>query len=353
MWGESVVIIGPFPPPFSGTTIKNFVLKDAFTDKKVKVFLLDSSRSRFNLFLKLIILLFRREEKNILASVSKNGRKFLVPYLYFSKTFFGKRTILMPCGGTIAEEINEMSVFKARFYKRFYKSLCALIVEAESIREKLFSIGITSNVMVVPNFKKRPPILEKNRGQSKVVKIVYLGRLSEKKGIFILIDAINLLVDDNKNVSLDFYGEFLDKDRDVKNKFIDLIKRNSSYINYCGFLSQDKIFNVLSDYDILAFPTCHKSEGFPGVLVDASFSGLPVVATDIAYNSEIITQRKNGLLCKPEDSESLASELSKLVDNRKLREKMGANNWAASSRFDSKIAAETIMKIFKKMDFYE
>jgi glycosyltransferase involved in cell wall biosynthesis len=54
-------------------------------------------------------------------------------------------------------------------------------------------------------------------------------------------------------------------------------------------------------------------EGLPMVLLEASASGLPVVATDVGGNSEAVLHEKTGLLVPPKNSEALASAMIRLM----------------------------------------
>ena len=55
---------------------------------------------------------------------------------------------------------------------------------------------------------------------------------------------------------------------------------------------------VLKNYDALLFPTYYEGEGFAGTIIDAFAAGLPVIASDWKYNSEIIKQGITGMITK-------------------------------------------------------
>jgi len=48
----------------------------------------------------------------------------------------------------------------------------------------------------------------------------------------------------------------------------------------------------------LLFPTYYEGEGFPGTIIDAFSSGLPAIATDWRYNSELISNGETGFIYK-------------------------------------------------------
>ena len=67
------------------------------------------------------------------------------------------------------------------------------------------------------------------------------------------------------------------------------------------------------------------SEGLPGVLIEAGLTGLPVVATDVGFVSDIVDDRRTGLLVKPGDALAVAEAISEVYA---AREAMGALAYA-------------------------
>lgn len=64
-------------------------------------------------------------------------------------------------------------------------------------------------------------------------------------------------------------------------------------------------------------------EGFPNVIIEAMASGKPVVATKVGGNVEAVKNEHTGLLVPPADSEAIAKNICRLLDNKKLAKEMG------------------------------
>ena len=114
-------------------------------------------------------------------------------------------------------------------------------------------------------------------------------------------------------VSLDIYGLVPD---DYANALTKLIDDNKQFVNYKGIIDYDKTVEVLSNYFVMLFPTFYYGEGFPGNVVDAYNSGLPIIATDWLYNKDVICDGRNGVLVPINSPESLASAILDLYNNR-------------------------------------
>ena len=79
-----------------------------------------------------------------------------------------------------------------------------------------------------------------------------------------------------------------------------------------------------------AFVLTSLSEGYSLALVEASAAALPVVATRVGGNAEIIADETTGLLVRAGDAPAIAAALVRLVDEPPLRERLGAagRDWA-------------------------
>ena len=343
----NIAIIGPFPPPASGTTIKNRILATALEGEGVVVHEISTVEKNFSLILAVLKFSFSKQH-NLIISVSKNGRMLFIPYGFFLKKIFNKKVILMPCGGTMSSEIKRMNTFFKFFYNAFCRSFDCIFVETKAMSLSLKNVIGNGRIERLPNFKVRPQSAPKKRVSSKSLRLVYLGRLRENKGILNLLEAVRIISEAGRfNVTLDIYGDFLKTDHALEIKFHTLIQ-DSEVVSFHGYLAPSKINSVLQAYDALVFPTFFETEGFPGVLVDAAFAGLPVIATDIAYNSEIVQHDINGLLCEANNPASLRLAIEHLAINEQKRILMGKKNWDFSDDYCSKKSALKILKIFEK-----
>ena len=72
--------------------------------------------------------------------------------------------------------------------------------------------------------------------------------------------------------------------------------------------------NALKSLDIFVLPPC-SNEGFSNALLEAMAMGLPVVATRIGGNVEMIDHDRTGLLVSPSQPEELAGAFIRLIEN--------------------------------------
>lgn len=103
----------------------------------------------------------------------------------------------------------------------------------------------------------------------------------------------------------------------------------------------------LKALDIFALTSI--KEGLPYVLLEAGLAGLPVVASDVGGISEIVEDKKTGILTKPRDVTAVADSLSLLLGNAHLRQSLGISLQASiTQNFPVEKMLENTIEIYTK-----
>jgi glycosyltransferase involved in cell wall biosynthesis len=103
----------------------------------------------------------------------------------------------------------------------------------------------------------------------------------------------------------------------------------------------------LKAFDVFALTSV--KEGLPYVLLEAGQSSLPVIASDVGGISEIIEDKKTGILTKPRDVDVIADSLSSLLGNAHLRQSLGTSLQASvSQNFPVEKMLENTIAIYTK-----
>ena len=152
------------------------------------------------------------------------------------------------------------------------------------------------------------------------VKIIFTGRMIEEKGVYVLIDAANKLRKKyEEKIEFLLVGDLYPNPKAITRE--DLESRcDGTYITWLGYRTDVK--DLLSQSAIVAFPSYYR-EGLPKSLIEANAIGRPIITTDSIGCRDTVEDGVNGFLIPIKDSESLADRLAKLIDDPKLREKMG------------------------------
>lgn len=174
--------------------------------------------------------------------------------------------------------------------------------------------------------------------------ILYSGRIRKDKGINELVYAFKNISNSFSHVHLLLQGEFEYFDP-LDFEVNEEIKSNSR-IYTKGWTKNVEFF--FAGADIFAFPS-HR-EGFGNVAIEASAMELPVVGFNVIGCRESIKDGVSGILCNNINAEDLEKNLTLLINNRDLREKLGSNGRArAVQEFDSEIIWKEILKKYDEL----
>jgi glycosyltransferase involved in cell wall biosynthesis len=115
--------------------------------------------------------------------------------------------------------------------------------------------------------------------------------------------------------------------RDSFEKGIDILRKIESQINgtvkFCTDLPWDETMKILKSSEMLVVPS--RTESIPQVIKEAFYLKVPVIATNVGGNPELVTHQKTGILVPPEDPEKLMIAINNLLDNEEAKRNF-ANN---------------------------
>ena len=173
--------------------------------------------------------------------------------------------------------------------------------------------------------------------------ILFIGQPIRRKGLEYLIGAMPEIIKEFENVKCFFVGY---RKNNKLEELCDKLNIKSNVI-FLGFLSEQKKVEALTAADIFVFPTLY--EGFGTVVVEAMAAGCPVVTTNVAGNSEIVKNNRNGILVKPKSSEEISKAVIKLLKNNGTRKKMGSRNRIEAKKYGWKNVAKKFEAVFEEV----
>ena len=303
---------GIFPPPYGGVTIKNSLLEKRLSEH----FEIEKPKSTADVFRRAMTL-----RKPVIVGFSAVKKKSLLytAFLYFFNRTTMQRSIYFMMGGKEAARIAS-SGFEVKMYKHYR----AIFVETESMYRRLRDAGL-KNVELYPNCREKKEYPAKGH---EGFKCVYFSLISATKGADLAVKAAETY----PGIEFDFYGEL---DPVYKDRFFSAVESlpNAKYGGVFN-ASEANVFEKLNAYDVLLFPTRWKNEGVPGVLVESKFAGIPAIASDLAYNQEIVEHGKDGLVFKTDDTEAFLAQIQLLYEDRKLLQRLKEGALESSVRYD-------------------
>jgi glycosyltransferase involved in cell wall biosynthesis len=168
-----------------------------------------------------------------------------------------------------------------------------------------------------------------------------VGRLVMRKGHYDLLEALPRIVNEYPNVTLLLVGDGPEREG-LESRAESLDCRDN--VVFAGM--RDDIPELLDLMDVFVFPSHY--EGLPGALLEAMMAGLPIVATPVDGNKDLINDGITGLFIPPNDSKRITKRILQLLSDPGLQQELGDS----ASKFAKKeFTIEHMVLEFK--DLYE
>ena len=146
--------------------------------------------------------------------------------------------------------------------------------------------------------------------------LLFTGRVVYQKGLDILVGALASLKDKKWHLTIVGDGPYREELHSLAHE-----KGIHDRITFAGWVDKGRILDYYQEATLFVFPSRH--EGMPNSVLEAMAMGLPVVASDISGNRELVQDQKTGLLHPSRDTQSLTGALAAVIDDQNLRREMG------------------------------
>ena len=190
------------------------------------------------------------------------------------------------------------------------QTICTLFDVPEE-RVSVVGTGFNSNVFY------RDAQLHASREDGKL-RLIFAGKLSEKKGIFSLLRSLNYLKNPH-DVELWLAGGCGNPAE--YESICRMAQEAPCQVRLLGKLTQQELVKCMNQCDVFVLPSFF--EGLPLVLIEAMACGLPCVCTDCDFGpAELIRDGESGLLVPVDDVAAIAAAMGRIADEPALAGKL-------------------------------
>ena len=191
--------------------------------------------------------------------------------------------------------------------KEVWKSAEEVIPNSEGLKD-LAQKTLKIDMSVIPNGIKLEDFQPEYDRESKVLRLLCVSRLTERKRVSDIIKSIKNV--DNVELTVIGSGQKEDELKDLA-KSLDLENK----VQFTGRLPHEDLPQWYSEADVFVLPSLN--EGMSNTVLEAMASGLPVITTDTGGTEELI--KGNGVIVPKKDPDSIRSEI---IEYRESREKL-------------------------------
>jgi 1,2-diacylglycerol 3-alpha-glucosyltransferase len=310
-----------------------------------------------------------RKVKNII----KNERPDIIhsntPLTLGFAALYASRSLRIPIAGTLHTLLPEMAkyypplkmkliaeVLGWQLFNHYY-NLCNLITcPTPAVRKLLLRKGIRSETFVVPNgvdikrFRPSESMGESTRtnlGISNHEKIIlFTGRLSFEKRVDLLIMAFKRILQDIPELFLLLLGN-----GPMKDALIELAKRLKigSRVLFLGEIEHDSklIPAIYNAADIFVLPSMFETQGISAL--EAMACGKAVVATCVGGVADLISDKHNGILIRPNSSNELTKAITSLLADDAACIRIAKNARETVKAYSIESATKKLIRAYERL----
>jgi glycosyltransferase involved in cell wall biosynthesis len=152
-----------------------------------------------------------------------------------------------------------------------------------------------------------PNLLEKEAASS--LRVGYLGQIIPIKGVHVLFDAVRLM--ENAPIHVHAFGDMTPFPSTQAQ--LQAMAAEDSRLKLNGKFTSAELSRVFSELDVIVVPS-EWYENSPNVILEAFAHRTPVIASNLGGMAELVRDGVNGLLFEPGNANSLAKQLSRLIE---------------------------------------
>jgi len=197
-----------------------------------------------------------------------------------------------------------------RFCYRFADAVILTSEEMKRYVSNTFGI-LSEKIAVIPNYIDtdlfRPMNIEKVSGR-----LIFVGRFTEQKNLLNLLKAVK----DLPEIELVLVG-----DGPLEGPLREFARRHNVNVVFKGRVPNEQLPALLNTAEAFVLPSLY--EGNPKALLEAMACGLPVIATPVEGNREVVKHKVNGYLAAGTTPETLREAIAEVFSDGDLRRKLG------------------------------
>ena len=377
-----ILLVGPYPPPYSGPESSIKLLMESPFTKKADVRLFDinfrkdmNSKGKVDIgaffaFFRIIfglvrhIVTFRPDIVYYYVTATRMGWLYKDIWVILTARCFFRKVVIHMRAGHFKFNYEGSSRW-VRFLIRFACSRCDMgLVQGEALRDQFEGLIPSEKIHVVNNMIDVEKYSAPHPLEYKQNRCFFMGHLSFAKGYCDLLAVVGDVVKEfptaefvfagyqiasEKNIFRDqLTGEVLTAEDPKKCYDTFIAGKFESNYQYLGPIGEEQKIKELQNCAVFLLPSY--SEGISMAVLEALSISRPVICTPVGALGEVVRSGENGIVVQPGDRQALSEAIRKILGDTELRHKMMLSNHEyVCSHFSKEIIAERLLSLFQTL----
>ncbi len=221
--------------------------------------------------------------------------------------------------GSDVFEFPKRSSLTKRILKRVFKT-ADKIFSSSRIMAKEIELYTDKKAIVIPFGVDTTIFIPKNKEKSNIITLGFIKSIEKIYGIDILVKAFSIAYKQTNKLHLRIVGDGSLK-TEIEQLISDLNLKDA--VTLVGRVPYNQIASEYQKLDLFINPS--RFESFGVSVLEASSSGIPVIASNVGGLKEVVENSKTGVLVDPENTQELANAILEFASDEDLRLKLGQN----------------------------
>lgn len=243
---------------------------------------------------------------------------------------FRRVPVVLQCHCNIQDQIHGRF---AEFVFRFLVSMCEKVLVLNRFSEEYVKKHTNGKAEVIPNFIEEKDVYTRTEVSNEIRHAVFVGHVKREKGVCEIIHAAKHFPDIRFSLAGPVAREIEEMER-------------SENVVLLGNQPREKVLQLLKEADVFIFPS--HTEGFANALLEAMAAGLPVIATDVGANREMI-DNDGGIIIPVEKYDAIVNAIHNL--SAEVRRKMSdRNSKKVRQEYISDVVVDRLFGIYSQIE---
>lgn len=288
-------------------------------------------------------LLLPNRSQTIVHMHMSQGGSFFRKLIFMGFVKLRKQKIVIHLHGSDFEEFMKKSKLHAFLTRLLFDKSDHIIVLSDLWKKLLKDFTSNPNITTLYNPTPERNISHHGKGN---IKVLFLGYLGERKGVYDLLEVISR----RKKYFINEQITFVLAGNGEINKVQKVIEKHQlqDVVEVPGWISGSEKETYYKEGHILILPSYN--EQMPMSILEAMSYGYPILASNVAGIPEMVEHGVNGLLFNPGDLDVIEEYLKKLCGDEDLRDMMGLNSkQLVHDRFRTDLILNKLVDIYKQI----
>lgn len=256
--------------------------------------------------------------------------------------FFGKKVIMHQHACDFVEYYDNHQ--DKAWITRTINNCDRLIVLSQWWKEYFTSIGVAADKIVILNNIVTPPQQPVERNTDGKIRLLFLGEIGKRKGIYDLLTAIaNEREFFTQHIELRIGGNLEEE------KLQAFIRDHNlgDFVTFMGWVSGDKKRECLEWAHIYILPSYN--EGLPIGILEAMSYRMPIISTPVGGIPEVVKQHHNGILVQPGNHSEIGSALHYFIANPQHIAQYGEVSYTIAQPYFPESVMGSLCKVYSDL----